>query len=126
MLLAAMGVVIGLLLVVAFLIHAAGRARARALADAVRGQIAPYVLRQAAAAGICRTAPTWTRRHHPEEIVAYSSGLARRLLDRERTGATGPHDSLELARTQPAEMGSAGSPAMGMPTHDMGKKRKQT
>src|SRR5688572_18816561 len=105
MLPAAMGVVIALLVVVAFLLHAAGRARARALADDVRGKIEPYIRRKAAEAGLPAAAPTWTRRSHPEEIVAYSSGLARRLLDRERQGSTGGvrNDSLEYARTQPAE-----------------------
>ena len=104
MLVAAMGVVIALLVVVAFLLHAAGRARARALAEDVRGRIEPYVRRKAAEAGIPATAPTWTRRHHPEEIVAYSTALAGRLLDRERAGPTPPSDQLEYARTQPAGM----------------------
>jgi hypothetical protein len=105
MLSAAMGVVIALLVVVAFLLHAAGRARARALADDVRGKIEPYIRRKAAEAGMPASAPTWTRRSLPEEIVAYSSSLARRLLDRERQGTqSAPHDSLEYARTQPAEL----------------------
>jgi hypothetical protein len=104
MLTAAMGIVIGLLVVVAFLLHAAGRARARALADDVRAQIEPYVRRKAAEAGIAANAPTWSRRSHPEEIVHYSSGLARRLLERERTGPTGPHGSIEYARTERSDM----------------------
>lgn len=102
---AAMGVVIALLALVAFLLHAAGRARARALADDVRGKIEPYLRRKAAEAGMPASAPTWTRRSHPEEIVAYSAGVARRLLEREKQGATGsspPADSMEFARTQPA------------------------
>ncbi len=103
MLTAAMSLVIGLLVVVALLLHAAGRARARSLGDDVRGLIEPYLRRKAAEAGIPADAPTWTSRSHPEEIVAYSSRLARRLLERERTGQTGPHDSMEYARTQPAE-----------------------
>jgi hypothetical protein len=101
---AAMGVVIALLTLVAFLLHAAGRARARALADDVRGQIEPYLRRKAAEAGMPAAAPTWTRRSQAEEIVSYSTGLARRLLERERQGPRGASESLEYARTQPAEV----------------------
>src|SRR5688572_17854148 len=100
----AMSVVIGLLVVVAILLHAAGRARARALADDIRGKVEPYLRRKAAEAGMPAAAPTWTSRSLPEEIVAFSAGLARRLLDRERHGPTAPHDSLEYARTQPADV----------------------
>jgi len=101
----ALSVVIGLLVVVAVLLHAAGRARARALADDVRGKVEPYLRRKAAEAGMSAAAPTWTSRSLPEEIVAYSTSLARRLLERERHGPTSaPHDSLEYARTQPADV----------------------
>jgi hypothetical protein len=115
---AAMGVVILLLVVVAFLLHAAARARARALADDVRGRIEPYLRRKAAEAGMPATAPTWTRRSLPEEIVAYSATLARRLLERERHGGAKPEDSLEFARTQPAESDG------GLATSDLKARRE--
>ena len=94
-----------LLVVVAVLLHATGRARARALADDVRSAIEPYLRRKAAEAGLPAAAPTWSRRSEPEEIVAFASGLARRLLERERQGpAPVGRDSIELARTQPAQV----------------------
>jgi hypothetical protein len=101
----AMAVVIALLVVVAALLHAAGRARARALAEDVRTSVEPYLRRKAAEAGLPASAPTWTRRTQPEEIVAYASALSKRLLDQERFGA-GPQARvapLELARTQPVD-----------------------
>jgi hypothetical protein len=101
---AAMIVVIALLAVVAVLLFAAGRARARALADDVRAKVEPYLRRKAAEAGLPAAAPTWTSRSLPEEIVAYSTGLARRLLERERQGPGAARDSLEYARTQPADV----------------------
>jgi hypothetical protein len=115
MLSAALGAVIALLALVAVLLHAAGRARARALADDVRARIEPYIRRKAAEAGLPAAAPTWTRRSHPEEIVSYSCGLARRLLDRERQGVHHGGDTLEYARTQPAdaELPAGASPASG-------------
>jgi hypothetical protein len=116
---AALAIVLGLLVVVAFLLHAAGRARARALADDVRAQIEPYVRRKAAEAGIAATAPTWTRRSLPEEIVGYSTGLARRLLERERRGGTPPPDSLEYARTQPADAGELDTEVAAAATKDL-------
>jgi hypothetical protein len=109
MLTTALSVVIALLVVVALLVHAAGRARARALAEEVRTQIEPYLRRKGAEAGLPANAPTWTSRHHAEEIVGYSAGMARRLLERERAGSTGSQDSLEYARTQPAAVETATS-----------------
>jgi hypothetical protein len=101
MLTAAMGVVLALLVGIAVLLYAAGRARARALAEVVRTDIEPFLRRKAAESGLPGAAPTWTARTEPEEIVTYASGLARRLLERERKGGATPA-SIELARTQPA------------------------
>lgn len=102
MLVAGLGAALALLAVVALLLHAAGRARARALADDVRTKVEPYVRRKAAEAGIPADAPTWTSRSHPEEMVAYTATLARRLLERERTGPQAD-DGVEFAKTMPAQ-----------------------
>jgi hypothetical protein len=60
------------------------------------------------------SAPTWTSRSQPEEIVAYSTALARRLLDHERfgSGQRPAVGSLELARTQPVEGSGGAYPAV--------------
>jgi hypothetical protein len=96
----AMAAVVGLSLLAVLLIHAAGRARARALADEVRQQVEPYLRRKAAEAGLPAAAPVWTARSQPEEVVGYSARTAARLLEAERSGRLAPSD-LELARTQP-------------------------
>jgi len=84
------------------LIHAAGRSRARALAEDVRAKIEPYLRRKAAEAGLPAAAPIWTTRSAPEEVVDYAARLAARLLEAERDGRTAS-SSLEYARTQPQE-----------------------
>ena len=102
MLVVALGAAAGLFAIAALLLHAAGRARARALADDVREKIEPYLRRKSAEAGIGTQAPTWTSRTSPEEIVTYSARLSSRLLEHERTGPALPtSESLEYARTQP-------------------------
>ena len=98
----AMAFVVLLCAVAVALIHAAGRSRARALAEDVRAKIEPYLRRKAAEAGLPAAAPIWTARSAPEEIVDYAARLAARLLEAEREGKTGP-SSLEFARTQPQE-----------------------
>jgi hypothetical protein len=94
--------VILILVAVAALLHASSRARARALGDEVRAQIEPYLRRKAAEVGLPATAPTWTARSEPEEMVSFAANLAKRLLARERAGG-GDAADLEYARTQPAE-----------------------
>ncbi len=102
MLVVALGAAAALFALAALLLHAAGRARARALADDIREKIEPYLRRKAAEAGIGAQAPTWTSRTSPEEIVTYSARLSGRLLDHEKTGPALPtSESLEYARTQP-------------------------
>jgi hypothetical protein len=99
-----LGVAVGLLAVVAVLLFAAGRARARAIGEEVRAQIEPYLRRKGAESGLPGDAPTWTARTSPETIVGYSARLAGRLLDMERTGPLPAQSStkeLELAKTQP-------------------------
>ena len=103
MLTAALGVAIALLVGLAVLLYAAGRARARALGNDVRRQIEPYLRRKAAEAGLPATAPTWTARSEPEEVVTFAASLAKRLLARERAGHDG--GDIELANTQPAANG---------------------
>lgn len=100
----ALGAAAALMAIVALLLYAAGRARARALADDVRAQIEPYLRRKAAELGLPGDAPTWTSRATPEEIVTYASKLAGRLLDAERAGppATSTKE-LALAQTQRVE-----------------------
>jgi len=98
----AMAFVVLLCGVAVALIHAAGRSRARALAEDVRAKIEPYLRRKAAEAGLPAAAPIWTARSAPEEVVGYASRLAARLLDAERDGKTAS-SSLEYARTQPQE-----------------------
>lgn len=102
MLVVALGAAAALFAIAALLLYAAGRARARALADDVRAQIEPYLRRKSAEAGIGTQAPTWTSRTAPEEIVSYSARLSQRLLDHEKAGPAIPtSESLEYARTQP-------------------------
>src|SRR5437868_10257826 len=100
----ALGVAVGLLAVVALLLYAAGRARARAIADDVRTRIEPYLRRKGAESGLPADAPTWTSRTAPEAIVGYAARLATRLLDLERAGPVSTQSTtkeLELAKTQP-------------------------
>lgn len=100
----ALGAAALLLALVALLLYAAGRARARALADDVRAQVEPYLRRKAAELGLPADAPTWTSRTEPEEIVAYSTRLAARLLDHERAQPEPTTTKeLALARTQRIE-----------------------
>lgn len=102
MLSVALGAAAALLAIVALLLFAAGRARARALADDVRAHVEPYLRRKAAESGLPAEAPTWTSRTPPEEIVGYSVRVAARLLDMERSGPLPMHTKeLELAKTQP-------------------------
>jgi hypothetical protein len=96
----AMAFVVLLCGVAVVLIHAAGRSRARALAEDVRAQIEPYLRRKAAESGLPAAAPIWTSRSGPEEIVGYAARLAVRLLEVERDGKSAA-SSMELARTQP-------------------------
>jgi hypothetical protein len=96
----AMAFVVLLCGVAVVLIHAAGRSRARALAEDVRAKVEPYLRRKAAEAGLPAAAPIWTARSAPEEIVGYAARLAGRLLDAERDGRPAA-SSLEYARTQP-------------------------
>jgi hypothetical protein len=98
----ALAAVIVVLVVLAALLRGAARARARALGEEVRAQIEPYLRRKAAEVGLPATAPTWTARSEPEEIVSFAANLAKRLLARERAGG-GDAGDLEYARTQPAE-----------------------
>jgi hypothetical protein len=97
----ALGVATVLLLGLVVLSARAGRARARALADDVRREVEPYLRRKAAEAGLPGTAPTWTARSTPEEMVTFATTLARRLHARERAGGH-DLDELETAQTQPA------------------------
>jgi hypothetical protein len=102
MLVVALGAAAALFALAALLLFAAGRARARALAEDIREKVEPYLRRKAAEAGIGAQAPTWTSRTAPEEIISYSARLSGRLLDHERTGPAIPtSESLEYARTQP-------------------------
>lgn len=100
----ALGVALAFLIVMAALLFAAGRARAKALAEDVRAHVEPYLRRKAAELGLPAEAPTWTARTAPEEIVGYSARLAARLLEHERAGAQPVNTKeLALAQTQPLE-----------------------
>jgi hypothetical protein len=99
MVLAAMALVVFLSVVAVILIHAAGRARARALAEEIRAHVEPYLRRRAAEAGLPAAAPVWTSRTQPEEIIGYARRTAERLLEAERSGKTTP--GIEYAHTQP-------------------------
>ena len=114
MLAVALAVAVALLAGLAVLLYAAGRARARALADEVRAQIEPYLRRKAAEAGLPATAPTWTARSEPEQVVTFAATLAKRLLARERAGG---HDvgDIELAPTQPVSDPAATTPGRSSP-----------
>jgi hypothetical protein len=105
MLLVVAGIAVAVLAIALALAVAAGRARARALAEQVRSQVEPYLRRRCAEHGIPAAAPTWTARTPPEQIVAYSSQLAAKVLERERSGAasTPPGATTDLghATTQP-------------------------
>jgi hypothetical protein len=99
MVIVAMGLVVSLSVLAVVLIHAAGRTRARALADDVRLNVEPYLRRRAAEAGLPAAAPLWTARSAPEDVVGHSARLAAELLDHERSGRTTP--GIEYAHTQP-------------------------
>jgi hypothetical protein len=103
MLVVALGAACVLFGVAALFVYAAGRARARALAEDVRANVEPYLRRKAAEQGHPAEAPTWTSRTSPEEIVTYSARLSALLLERERAGVpTGNSgDPVAYAQTQP-------------------------
>ena len=93
----ALGTAAGVLALAVLVLFLAGRARARALADDIRTEIEPYLRHRAARAGLPAAAPPWTARSGPEEIAAYSTRLAVRLLDQERAGV----EAASTANTQP-------------------------
>ena len=99
MIVAAMALVVFLSVVAVVLIHAAGRTRARALAEEIRVHVEPYLRRRAAESGLPAAAPIWTARSEPEEVVGHSARLAEELLANERSGKTTP--GIEYAHTQP-------------------------
>jgi hypothetical protein len=61
--------------------------------------VEPYLRRRAAESGLPATAPVWTARTEPEEIIGYAARMAEQLLDGERSGKTTP--GIEYAHTQP-------------------------
>lgn len=76
----------------------------RGLAQQIQLHVEPYLKRKASECGLLDSAPVWTSRSRPEEIVAYSTGLADRLLERERTGTPfAPPNEEALAATQPVD-----------------------
>jgi hypothetical protein len=97
----ALGIAAILFALVALALHAAGRARARALAEDVRGRVEPYLRRKAAELGVPTVVPVWTARTPPEEVIEYSAALAARLLEAERgDNPSGPTAEFGLAQTQ--------------------------
>ena len=99
MVIVAMALVVSLSVLAVVLIHAAGRTRARALAEDIRLNVEPYLRRRAAESGMPAAAPLWTARSTPEEVVGHSARLAAELLGNERSGLTTP--GIEYAHTQP-------------------------
>jgi hypothetical protein len=96
----AVAVALGAALAALLVTAARARRRARRFADAVHVDIEPYLRRKSAEVGLLHSPPVWTRRTPPDDIVAWSCLLARRLNDRERGGSPAP-DSFELGATRP-------------------------
>ena len=95
-----LGATSALLAALALVLYVAGRSRARSLAAEVQTSVEPYLRRKAAEGGLPADAPTWNAHSAPEAVVGYSTRLAVRLLESERTGS-GPGEALALAQTQP-------------------------
>lgn len=93
------GLAVGLAL--AWTVAAARARRLRRLGDQVTQQIEPLLRRRAAEVGVDCERPIWTKRHAPEEKVAFSVDLARELLDEAR-GKDPAHSNTALAQTVPA------------------------
>src|SRR5687768_12124957 len=110
MLVAGLGAALAVVTLTALVVLARGRRHRRTLALRVATHIEPYLRRKAAEAGLPPSAPVWTARSRPDDVVGYSVRLADELLARERAG---PHVDATLdtdpalARTVPLKPGES-------------------